>query len=214
MLSTRATGSEEPLERFKPTTGAFVGWTGVVLALAVVAYVLLQLRTLDGLRIGLAALLAAVVVWTTQLRPRVTAFPDHLLLHGSLRDVSVPYVLIDEVVLGQTLNIWVAGRRLVCVGIGRPLGLEVRGKARSHGAGWFGVGRVAGMDLTPGGTPSPRTPAVAYQDFVLDRITDLVAAAPRTSPGGASARVARRWAVPELTALGTLSVALLVALLV
>jgi hypothetical protein len=214
MAETRATDTEEPLERFKPTSGMFVGWLGVVLAVLVVIYVAVEARSLEGLRVALAALLAGVVVWMTQIRPRATAYRDHLVLHGSVRDVTVPYALIDDVVLGQTLNIWVGGKRLVCVGIGRSLGMDVRGKARSHGTGLFGTGRVAGMDLTPGGTPPPRAPAVAYHEFVVDRIRDLVAASSRRPRGEGSLAVRRRWAVPELATLGVLAVALLIALLV
>jgi hypothetical protein len=213
MPQTRATSGSAPLDRFKPTTGAVAGWVGIGFAGFVVGYVLVEARTVEGLRVGLAALLAGVVVWVTQLRPRVTAYPGHLLLHGSVRDLEVPYALIDDVVLGQTLNIWVGGRRLVCVGIGRSLGMEMRNKGRSHGSALFGAGRVAGMDLTPDGSPGPRMPSVAYHDFVLDRIRDLVAAADRSAACARDLRVRRHWAVPELAALGCLSVALLVALL-
>jgi hypothetical protein len=214
MTGTRATEAEEPLERFKPTSGMFVGWLGVVFALLVVVYVLVDAHSLEGLRVALAAVLAAVVVWVTQIRPRVTAYRDHLVLHGSVRDVTVPYALVDDVVLGQTLNIWVGGKRLVCVGIGRSLGMDVRGTARSHGTGLFGMGRVTGLDLTPGGTPPPRTPSVAYHEFVVDRLRDLVAASSRRPRGDEPLAVQRRWAVPELVTLGVLAVALLVALLV
>ena len=51
------------LERFKPTTGMFVGSAGVALAVFAIGYVALTVRTLVGLRIALAAGFVAVLVW-------------------------------------------------------------------------------------------------------------------------------------------------------
>jgi len=74
---------ERPIERFKPTTGIVVGWSGLVLAVVVIAYVALADHSLFGLRLGWGAAFAGVLVWATQLRPRITAYPDALLMHGS-----------------------------------------------------------------------------------------------------------------------------------
>src|SRR5690349_10196585 len=89
---------ERVLERFKPTTGLFVGVVGLLIAAFTLGYVVLSVHTTVGLRLGLGAVFGAVVVWVSQLRPRVTAYTRDLHLKGSLRDARVPYVLIDEVV--------------------------------------------------------------------------------------------------------------------
>ena len=120
------------LERFKPTTGLVIGWAGVAIAVFTVVYVALQVHTVVGLRIGLGAVFAAVLVWSTQLRPRVTAYTSSLLLKGSVRDARVPYVLIDEVTMGQTLNVWVGDQRFVCIGIGKSLGSDIRQRAEGE----------------------------------------------------------------------------------
>ena len=130
--STERAERQQPIERFKPTTGAFVGWSGVVLAVGTVVYVLVNEHNRFGLQLGLAAAFAGVVVWVTQLRPRVTAYPDTLLMQGSIRDTHVPYVLIDEVAMAQTLNVWVGRKRYVCVGIGKSIGYDMRQRVRSQ----------------------------------------------------------------------------------
>ncbi len=45
---------EEPVERFKPTSGAFAGWAGIVLAAGAVGWALLFERSENGLRLALA----------------------------------------------------------------------------------------------------------------------------------------------------------------
>src|SRR3954453_5090076 len=109
------TDGRRPLERFKPTTGAFVGYAGLGIALFAVVYCAVAVHTVVGLRIALAAMFAAAVGWVTALRPRAAAYPPTLLLRGSLRDTWIPYLRIDEVALGSELNIWADGRRHVCI---------------------------------------------------------------------------------------------------
>lgn len=111
------TNRSEP-ERFGPSTGLVSGWAGVVLAVAVLVLVAVGVHSVVGVRIGLGALFTAIVLWVTQLRPRLTAYPDVLQMRGCLRDTAVPFALIDDVALGQTLNVWVGERRFVCIGIG------------------------------------------------------------------------------------------------
>ena len=86
-------GDERVLERFKPTTGTFIGIAGLLIAAFALGYVVLNVHSMAGLRIGLGAVFGAVVVWASQLRPRVTAYTKDLHLKGPLRDARVPYVL-------------------------------------------------------------------------------------------------------------------------
>ncbi len=114
------------------------------------------------------------MVWVTQLRPRVTAYPDTLLMQGSIRDTHVPYVLIDEVAMAQTLNVWVGRKRYVCVGIGKSIGYDMRQRVRSQGGNTLFGSRAYQFtgQAEVGGTERKSS----YQVYVLDRITDLVAA--------------------------------------
>jgi hypothetical protein len=139
--------------------------------------------------------------------------PDGLpTLHGTVSDVVVPYLAVDEVTMGQTLNVWSGGRRYVCVGIGKPVGFDTRQRMRAQRAGGLlggdRVSQITGSDL-----PVDRSPT--YQSFVLSRIGDLVAAArqqPR-DPSAAVPPVRRTYAVPEVAALVLTGAAFVVSLL-
>jgi hypothetical protein len=211
-----APDDQRVLERFKPTTGIFIGWAGVAIAAFALGYVALDVHTLVGLRIGLGALFAAALIWVSQLRPRVTAYTRELHLLGSVRDARVPYVAIDEVTMGQTLNVWVGDQRFVCIGIGRSLGADIRQRARKQSQGsLLGKSRtrdfsekadLAGLDQT----------AMSYHTFVVTRIEELVDQAKRKrGPAGGApedTEVRRPYAVPEIVAVTVTGLAFLVSL--
>ncbi len=190
---------QQPVERFKPTTGAFVGWSGMAVAIGTIVYVVLDEHSVLGVRLGCAALFAIVVIWVTQLRPRVTAYPDALLMQGSVRDTTVPYALVDEVAMAQTLNVWVGRKRYVCVGIGKSVGYEMRQRVRSQsGNTLFGSRAYQFTGRPEAGGVERKT---SYQVYVLERITDLVALAKHRPQEDAPAEVTHRYAVPEIAAL-------------
>jgi len=208
-------GDEEPLERFKPTSGQLVGWSGVVVAVLIIVYVAFQDHTVLGLRLALGAAFAAVLIWVTQLRPRATAYRRELLLHGSLKDTFVPYLAINEVTMGQTLNVWVGSRRLVCVGIGRSIGFEMRQRVRSHGQGAQMGGNRSYQFAGRAETTEVREHSMSYQVFVLNRINDLLAAArseqQRRDDRQPVPAVRSRYAVPEIVALAVTGAAFVVS---
>lgn len=209
---------DRPVERFRPTTGGFVGWTGIALALAAIGFVVLVEHSLTGVRLGLGAAFGAVLVWATQLRPRATAYPRHLRLHGSVRDVDIPYLLVNQVSMGQTLNVWVGRRRYVCVGIGRSIGTEMRQRVRSRGDGAGGLGGNRSYEFVGRAeTTFVDDAGTRYDGFVLDRINDLVAAARAEQERTGSEpglEVRRRVAVPEVVALTVTGVAFAASLLI
>jgi hypothetical protein len=206
-----ADGPGERLERFTPTSGTALGWCGIVIAIATVAYLAVTDHSVASLRLCLGVALAGLVVWATQVRPRVTTYTRELRLHGSVRDTYVPYTAISEVTLGQTLNVWVGRKRYVCVGIGRSVGLEMRQRVRSHNAGGLMGGnrsyQFAGKAEV---TPQTTTAAAkqAYLTHVVDRITHLVQDARPERDRGAQAPVRHRVAVPEVVGLVVLTTAL------
>jgi hypothetical protein len=199
---------ERPVERFKPTNGLVAGWCGLALVALVILYAALQEHSVLGARLVLGSALAGVLVWVTQLRPRITAYPDALLMHGSISDVTIPYALVDEVTMGQTLNVWARGRRYVCVGIGLSLGYDVRQRLRAQrSGGLLGENRVAGFAAeTARSDPT-------YQSFVLSRIHDLVAEARHSGETSPEPEVRKQYAVPELAGLVLTGAAFVVSLL-
>jgi hypothetical protein len=211
-------GAERVLERFKPTTGMFVGWAGVALAVFAVGYVVIGVHTLVGLRIALAAAFAGVLVWVSQLRPRVTAYTRSLKLQGSVRDTLLPYLLIDEVTMGQTLNVWVGERRYVCIGIGRSLVSDMRQRGKAARQGSL-AGKSRSREFSDkADVAAPDQTAMSYQTFVVTRIEELVDQAKRElrrrGDSTEGLAVTRPYAVPEIVALTATGVAFVVSLLV
>ena len=66
---------ERPVECFGPTNGSVGGWCGLAMAAVVIAYAALQEHSQLGARMVLGAAFAGMLIWVTQLRPRVTAYP-------------------------------------------------------------------------------------------------------------------------------------------
>jgi hypothetical protein len=178
------------------------GWSGLVVAVGAVLWVAFREHSSTGLSIALGAVFGAVLIWVTLFRPRVTAYPEDLLMHGSVSDTVVPYALIDRVSLGQTLNIWVRGKRHVCTGIGGSATRDMREQVRLRGqGGLFAVNRVTQI-AGAGDEVTAQRAAISYHDFVVTRISELVARAKaRPAPEDGPPRVRRQWAWPELAAL-------------
>lgn len=216
--SVAGSDGARPLERFKPTTGSFIGWAGMATAAFALGYTAIYVHNVVGLRIGLGAVFAAVVIWVSQLRPRATAYPDVLHLKGALRDTHVPYLLIDEVAMGQTLNVWAGDRRFVCIGIGKSLGTDIRQRAKKERQGsLLGSSRQHEFsERAEAAAPDQR--AMDYQTFVVTRIEELVDEARREQkrrpdravPGD----VRQVYAVPELVALTVTGLAFVLSLLI
>jgi hypothetical protein len=204
---------ERAIERFKPTSGAVLGWAGIGFAALILGYVVARVHTITGLRVGLGMLLAIVVVWSTQLRSRAVAFPSHLLLRNAAHDVRVPWTAIDEVTVRQTLNVWVGERRFVCVGIGRSVRSIVKETRRKRGSGLLGPSRWREF-AERAERAAPDQTAMHYETWVVTRIEELAeqARAEALRSGAASSGSPRRTlAWPELAATAVLGVALLVS---
>jgi hypothetical protein len=203
-----------PVEHFKPTTGMILGWAGLALAAFAIGYCALEVHTLVGLRVALGAGAAGVVIWMTQLRPRATAYEDSLVLRGSMRDVEVPYVAIEEVSVTQMLNVHAEGRRYVCVGIGKSIVTDVRQRAKkerqSNALG--GGGRLRQFS-EKAEMAAPDQTAMSYQTFVVTRIEELVDQAKRRARDRRDDEVPpvrSRVILPEVVALTVTTVAFVV----
>jgi hypothetical protein len=206
--------AEEPVERFKPTSGAFSGWAGLAFAGGAVLWVVFNEHSRSGLQLGLVAVFAALAIWVTQFRPRVTAYPGLLVLHGSLRDTYIPYAAIDELSMGQMLNVWVSGRRYVCIGIGKSLGFEMRQRVRGQGTeSLTGGNRNYGFSGQP--TVAGSEHRLSYPVFVLSRLDDLIAASRRDRPPvGERPPVRQELAVREIVALVVVGGALVLSFVI
>jgi hypothetical protein len=150
-------------------------------------------RSLDVL-VGLAAL--ALFCWVALVRPAVHAYEDHLLLRNLLRDIEVPWHLVDSVRVSQTLRVEAEDRIWHGVAISRSARSEMRAQR---------------SDRRPGGATavgaSSQVYSVEYTDFVADRIRHLSSEQAQVSRR--RPHVIRRWAVPESVLTGLLSAAIL-----
>ena len=208
--------ANQPLERFKATSGQAVGWGGLIFAAVIVGYVVLAHHTLTGLRVALGMVLFALVVWMTQLRSRATLYPDRVVLRNAARDAVLPLVLVDAVTVRQTLNVWAGERRYVCVGIGRSARSMVKeGRRKGTGDGPLGQGRWRQF-AEQAERAAPDQTAMAYETFVVTRIEEVAAAVQKTaSPADvAAARARQEPAWPELVALAVVGIAFVISLLI
>ena len=206
-----------PLERFKPTSGLFTGYAGMALAACAFGYCALFVHSVVGLRVALAAVLGGVVIWVTQLRPRVTAYPDELLLRGSVKDARIPYLAIEEVTITQMMNVFAAGKRYVCVGIGKGIVSDVRQRAKQERAAAKNTAGRWREFSEKAERASLDERALSYHTFVTTRIEELVDEARRNAKrrGDETVPPVRAfWARPELAALAVSSLAFVASLFV
>jgi hypothetical protein len=202
-------GKQQPVERFAATGGRLTGYFGVLLAVAVLGYVAWTVHTPTGLSVALAAAFAGLLVYATQLRPRATAYPGHVVLHNSFRDTHVPYSVIDEVALGQTLAVWVGEQRYVCIGIGNSLREDFRAQRRREQT--VGSSRLTELSLRAERADNDAR-AMSYQTFVVNRLEELIAQARRDRiPSPPGPRQVTAW--PEVAGLAVTGVALVLSLL-
>lgn len=207
-------GRRRPVERYHATSGRFVGSMSLAVVAVVLAYVAVDVHSLDGLRLATGALLFGVLVWLTQLRPRAAASADMLRLQNSLRDVDVPLALVDDVHVGRMLSVWVGEERYDCIGIGAPLRTMVK-RQRSGGASAFGWDRLE-QDSEHPTPPRPAESTMSYPAFVESRITALAEDARRRrrrTPEPQDERPRKVWAWPGIVALAVTALAFAVTLL-
>lgn len=202
MAASESPGRDEPVERFRPTSGQVVGHLTLAVIGILVVNIAVNERTVTGLRAATGMLFFGAVVWTMLLRPRVTAYADALHMHNSVRDVVIPYVAVEDVTLGRVLSVWAGERRYVCTGIGAPARTVARGAGRGPAS------LAAGTATGPG--------QGGYAGFVRSRILELVEDAKRRAAregGTTDARPRHVWAWRQVVVLGVTGAAFVVSLL-
>jgi hypothetical protein len=148
--------------------GRVTGVIGLVLAGGIVAIALVEPGEIP-LPVVAGALVAAVLIWSTMLKPQVSVSDGSLVLRNMLETVRIPLAAIEEVAVRQVLAVRVAGRRFVSPGVGRSV-------RQALNAGREDAPRYSRPALGPalgGSTPSQIESGVAYADFVEHRIKDL-----------------------------------------
>lgn len=210
MVTSRArTDRPRPVERFQPTGGQILGYVGMTAAVVAIGYVVLYVHTMTGLRVVLGALFFGLVTWVTQVRPRATAYPRHVVLRNSVRDAHVPLALVDEVSMSQTLNVWVGDRRYVCIGIGQSIREDLRARRRKQDV-TGGGSRLTQLTLMAERASTDER-AMSYQTFVVTRLEELVEQAKKEPASDPQDRARQVVAWPEVAALTVTGLALVVS---
>ncbi|HET8559436.1 MAG TPA: hypothetical protein VFL69_02865 [Marmoricola sp.] len=181
---------------FGPTTGLVTGWLGLLIVAAVVVLTLLEDRSLTGVRIVLGALVCGVVLWCYLLRPRVVLDQDRLELRNAFSTTVIPWLRVGEVLVRTVTRVYVGEKVYVGTAVGhsaRSLMRMARKERKTLLAEPAESNRAVDQPL-----PALIEEAIRER---ADRAHELAA------PDARRGQVERRWAVPELAALGVLLVA-------
>jgi hypothetical protein len=185
-----------PVERFRPTSGYWLGWGGVVGFGLLAAEALAGPRSLTAVAVAAALVWGAMGMWIGLVRPRVLACADHLLLRNAFRDTAVPWHLVDGIVVRLTLKVYVGDDVHQASAVSRS--------ARSIAQG--GASRRGGLlaDLAPAAADVDLPPSVAdYPGYVETRLRDL--ASQRAAASTGRDRVTTSWATAPTTAFAVLT---------
>jgi hypothetical protein len=186
---------EQVVEQFKPTSGRITGVLGLLLAGAVIVIGLLDREQFPILLVAIAVL-AAALIWSSMLRPRLWVTSDHVVLRNMVTTTRIPLAAVERVAVRQVVSIHAGDRRYVSPAVGRSL-----------------------RHALPTQKAKEQTALSSYPVFVEERLHHLVDEA-RTRSGvkpysdeqlELAGQVDRTWAWPEIAALTLGGLAVLVA---
>jgi len=206
--------AERLIERFRPSGSRWLGVAGIVMIAC-----MLVLIAADGLTWTATAVLAGlalfgVALYVSLVRPTMHAYNDHLLVRNLVSDTQVPWHLITDAEVRQTMRLYTRDEVVHAVSVGRTVGQQMRrsGNASLSGsAGSFGMSRAdeyAAARTARAGNKG----GVDYVDFVAERVLTL--AAQQRDESRHRPRIVRRWAYPEIVTLLVAGAAFLVLLIV
>ena len=185
-----------------PTSGEVTGVIGLLIAAAVVVIGLVDREQgFPPVVIGIA-LLAAMVIWATMLRPRMWATGEHLVMRNAVSTDAIPLAAIEQIVVRQVVSVRAGERRYVSPAVGkswRQSLLASRGRAERTTA--------QGSTRTPSSSRSASTIADdARRDAGVAPLSD--------EQVELAAGVRREWAWPEIAALAAGALVVVVAVVV
>jgi hypothetical protein len=203
------------VEKFAPNGGTVIAVIGGLVSLAFIVAWVLDMDEVP-LWVPAVALLGALVVYLSTVRPRVRVEGRELVLRNMLSTIHLPLAAIEEVAVQQVMAVRAGGKRYVCAGVGRSLRQAMKGSAIQKASEQTGGlrGEMAKAQV--------REPGMNYADFVEIRVQELVnedrarRGIARFSPEAdeLAKQVRREWALPEIAALVATAVFFVVALLV
>ena len=112
------------------------------------------------------ALVVAVVIWTSTLRPRVLVQGSSLVLRNMLTTVWIPLAAIEEVAVRQVMAVRAGDKRYVCAGVGRTLRQAIKGSAVQRAREQMGGLRAEIATVVE--------PGLIYADYIELRVRELI----------------------------------------
>lgn len=200
------------LERFKPTAGRWLAIVGIVVM--TVIGISVASTGLDPDTIFVLALLAVLVSmsWAALIRPSLSAFCDHLLIKNIWSDLQIPWRLITDVDVRQTLQVYVGDERYHSIAVGKSVRKNVRPgrQSGSSAAESALLGTTAPTSLNERPTlEGISSVGTIYADYVVIKVQTFAAA--QRDLGGDVTEVTRTWSWPTIVLNVVLGVALVVA---
>ncbi len=190
--------SQEPVERFHPTSGRILGVLALVILGSVVAIGLIDREHGFPMPVVAAALVGGVLVWASMLRPGVWVTEEHLVLRNMLNTLWVPLAAIEQVVVRQVLAVRAGEKRFVSPAIGRSWRQTMKANRAKE--------KATAVDSYP----------VYVEERISQHAEDARAKLGVTLMSDEQLRLAddvrRSWAWPEIVALGASGILFVVAL--
>jgi len=188
------------VEKFAQNGGHLVAGVGAVIVVAMLVGWALDPGEVPLWVVPLA-LVIAVVIWASTLRPRVLVHGSSLVLRNMLSTVRIPLAAVEGVAVRQVLAVRAGDSRYFCAGAGRSLRQAMRGSTMQHARQQVGglTGEVAAV----------AEPGMVYADYVEMRVHELIKAdrdrrgvkAMSPEVEALAAEVQREPAWPEIAAL-------------
>jgi hypothetical protein len=210
------------VEKFAQNGGYLVAGCG---ALVVAGMLIGWVLDPDGVPLWVLplALVVALAIWTSTVRPRVLVQGSSLVLRNMVTTVRIPLAAVEEIAVRQVMAVRAGDKRYLCAGVGRTVRQAMQGsamqRARRQGGGIGGFTGFSGFSDDIGTAP---TPGVIYADYVETRLHELIkedrdrrglkALSPEVEALAAQTRRELAW--PEIAALAASVLLLALALLV
>jgi hypothetical protein len=162
---TGTEGREPAVEKFAPNGGTVMAVIGGLVALAFVVGWLIDIHRV-ALWVPALAVLGAVILWMSTVRPRVWVQDHHLVMRNMLSTWYLPLASIEEVAVRQVMAVKAGGQRYVCAGVGRSLRSALKGSAMERAREEMGGIRGELAKVPEQG--------MNYADFVELRVQELI----------------------------------------
>lgn len=214
------TGASEtiPEQRYGPTSGSVIGFLGLGTCAVIVGMAVLDHPTTTSIRVAIAAVGIAILVWAYLLRPRiiVEAGGSTLVLRNPLSSWHIPLAAVRVVGVKTVTTVKTEDRRFDAVAVGYSMRKVVRGRTAPASGSMPGTlgGSIAVPSAGRGPEPArdPRLADLEIQALMPDRI--LAAADRARALGFPETPIERSYAVPEIVLLGLTVLALVASYIV